>query len=201
LIGFGLGFAVYFMPWQGRRQGKNLPLLAIALIVFTGAMIAIHPTVLTRFEESYAGNIVNRQQINEASLSMVLERPLIGWHPVALWEELARRTGEVWGTKDAHNSFFYLLLEVGVIGAAPYVMAIYLCLFGAWRGRHGPLARVPLALMVCVLSANLAHTYITRKPQWMVLALAAAVGSAAAQRKTNPMALRPRPNKVPESAR
>jgi hypothetical protein len=46
-----------------------------------------------------------------------------------------------------------------------------------------PLARVPMALMVCVLSANLAHTYLTRKPQWLVLALAAAVGSAAAQRE------------------
>ena len=200
LVGLGLGFAVYFMPWQGRRQGKTLALLAIALIVFTGAMIAIYPTVLTRFEESYAGNIVNRQHINEASLSMVLERPLLGWHPVALWEELARRTGELWGTKDAHNSFFYLLLEVGLIGAAPYVMAIYLCLCGAWRGRHGPLARVPLALMVCVLSANLAHTYITRKPQWLVLALAAAVGSAAAQRKSNVTALRRQPSLKSEPA-
>ena len=37
----------------------------------------------------------------------------------------------------------------------------------------------PLALMVCVLVANLAHTYITRKPQWIVLAAAAATGAVA----------------------
>ncbi len=190
LVGFALAFGVYFLPSRARRQGKTLALLAIAVVAFTGAMIAIHPTILTRFEESYAGNIVNRRQINQASLSMVLERPLIGWHPVALWDELGRRTGELWGTKDAHNSFFYLLLEVGIIGALPYFIGIYLCLKSAWRGRDGPLGRLPLALLVCVLSANLAHTYLTRKPQWLVLALAAAVGSAAVQREKNQTLLR-----------
>ena len=188
IVGFALAFAVYFFPSRAKRQGKTLVLLAIAVVTFTSAMIVIYPTILTRFEESYAGNIVNRRQINQASLSMVLERPLLGWHPVALWEELGRRTGQVWGTKDAHNSFFYLLLEVGVIGAIPYIIGIYLCLYSAWRGRNGPLARLPMALMVCVLCANLAHTYLTRKPQWLVLALAAAVGSAAAQREKNHLA-------------
>ena len=201
LVGFALGFAVYFFPWRARRQGKTLVPLAIAVVVFTGAMIAVHPTVLTRFEESYAGKIANRQQINQASLSMVLERPLIGWHPVALWEELGRRTGEVWGTKDAHNSFFYLFLEVGVTGAIPYIIALYLALTAAWRGRNGPLARLPLALMVCVLSANLAHTYLNRKPQWLVLALAVAVGSAAVQREKNQAVLRRQSALDPERIR
>lgn len=179
LIAFMLGFAVYLAPWRDRRQGKMLAAVALLVLVFTSAMIAIHPTILTRFEESYAGNIVSRQRINAATLDMVLERPLFGWQPVLLWQELGRRAGHLWGTKDAHNSLFHLLLEVGVLGALPFLFGVGLCLAAAWHGRSGRLGRLPLALMVCVLVANLAHTYLTRKPQWIVLAAAAATGAVA----------------------
>jgi len=179
LAAFAVGFAVYMAPWRDRRQGKTLVVLAILVLLSIGALVAAHPTILTRFEETYAGNIVSRQQINMASLNMVLERPLFGWQPVLLWEELGRRAGQLWRTKDAHNSLFHLLLEVGVLGAVPFIIGVYLCLRAAWRARNGAMGRLPLALMVCALSANLAHTYITRKPQWLVMAVAVAAGAAA----------------------
>ncbi|HZD39098.1 MAG TPA: hypothetical protein VE131_00155, partial [Terriglobales bacterium] len=55
---------------------------------------------------------------------------------------------------------------------------LYLCLRYAWKARHGVFGMLPLALLVTVLSANLAHTFLTRKPQWLILAFAAAAGLA-----------------------
>lgn len=182
LAAFGLGFIAYLTPWRDRRQGMTLALVGLGVLAFTAGLIATHPTMLTRLEETYAGNIASRQQINAASLDMVFERPLFGWQPLLLWEELGRRAGHLWGTKDAHNTLFHLLLEVGVLGALPFIVGVALCVRAAWRARNGPLGRLPLALMVCVLAANMAHTYITRKPQWLVLAVAAAAGAAAWRR-------------------
>lgn len=181
-IAFVLGFAVYLAPWRDRRDRKMLAAAALLVLVATAAMIARNPTILTRFAESYAGNIVSRERINAATLDMVLERPLFGWQPVLLWQELGRRAGHLWGTKDAHNSLFHLLLEVGVLGALPFLIGVGLCVGAAWRARNGRLGCLPLALMVCVLVANLAHTYITRKPQWLMLAVAAAAGAHALRR-------------------
>jgi O-antigen ligase len=137
-----------------------------------------HQTVLARFEQSTSGDFAGRQVIIPTSLRMIAERPLFGWQPVAYWEELGRRVGKIWGAKDAHNLLFHLLMEVGLLGAVPFLIGIALCALDAWKARSGKFGNLPFALLMMTLSANLTHTYLGRKPQWLILALAVAAAAA-----------------------
>ena len=182
LAAFAIGFGAYM--FSNRHSGRRLAGILLG-VFFTASLVYLviqHPTVLTRFEQSYSGNLAGRQMIIPASIDMILERPVFGWQPVAYWEELARRVGNVWGAKDAHNLFFHLLLEVGLIGAVPFIVGLGLCLAGAWKARIGKIGNLPFALLAMTLSVNLTHTYLARKPQWLVLALAVAAAAKAAQR-------------------
>jgi len=181
---FAIGFATCFLP--GRRDRSRLGLL-LASLFFTGAlgyMIVQDRMMWTRVQESYAGNLAGRERIIPTSLEMISERPVLGWQPVVFWEELGRRVGLIWRNKDAHNLLFHLLLEVGIVGTVPFVIATWLCLLGAWRARAGKFGSLPFALLIMTLTANLTHTYLTRKPQWLILGLAAAFSVAATTRKT-----------------
>jgi O-antigen ligase len=184
---FLIGFAMCLLP--NRQSGRRL--IIIVLCVFVGvsmvALVTQHQTVLTRFEQSTSGNLAGRQVIIPASLQMIAERPLFGWQPVAYWEELGRRVGKIWGAKDAHNLVFHLLMEVGLLGAVPFLIGVALCTLGAWKARTGQFGNLPFALLIMTLSANLTHTYLARKPQWLILALA--VAAATAMQKTKAVRL------------
>lgn len=180
---FAIGFAACLLPSRQSRNRFSVILLFVFVTAALAYLVMQNRIVLTRFEESYAGNLAGRQLIIPASLEMISERPVFGWQPVAYWEELGRRVGQTWGVKDAHNLFFHLLLEVGVIGAVPFVIGLALCLVGAWKARAGTFGNLPFALLITTLSANLTQTYLTRKPQWLILALAVAAMAAARQTK------------------
>lgn len=186
LASFAIGFLTYLLP---RRQSqRRLSLVAMGILVAgaLGYLVIQSPTALTRLHQSYSGNLSGRQVIIPASLGMVREQPFLGWQPVAYWEELARRVGQIWGAKDAHNLVFHLLLEVGLVGAVPFLVGLFLCARLAWAARSGSLGLLPLALILAALSANVTHTYLTRKPQWLVLALAVAAGTTAQKRSAVP---------------
>jgi O-antigen ligase len=82
------------------------------------------------------------------------------------------------GVRDAHNLVLYLLLEVGVLGTVPALIGLWLVIRAAWKGRFGPLGAAPLALVATVMTAGLTHTFITRKPMWLALAVGLASGSS-----------------------
>jgi O-antigen ligase len=176
---FAIGFAMCLLP--NRQSGRRLIIILLCIFVTIAmvALVAQHQTVLARFEESASGNLAGRQVIIPASLQMISERPLFGWQPVAYWEELGRRVGQIWGAKDAHNLVFHLLMEVGLLGAVPFLIGLALCALAAWKARTGKFGNLPFALLMMTLSANLTHTYLARKPQWLVLALAVAAATAA----------------------
>ena len=179
LLAFAIGFCACLLP-DRRQSGRYLLVIALAIVVSAGALYLVvqHPTVLTRLQDSYAGDLAGRQLIIPASLEMISERPVFGWQPVAYWEQLGQRVGKIWGGRDAHNLIFHLMLEVGLLGALPFLIGIALCLAAAWRGRSGKFGNLPFALLAMTLSANLSHTYLTRKPQWIVFALAVAAATA-----------------------
>ena len=184
IAAFAIGIAACMLPNRQSRRRLIFIFLSVAVVAALIYLVLRHPTVLSRFEESYEGNLAGRQLIIPASWNMILQRPILGWQPVAYWEELARRVGQVWGAKDAHNLFFHLLLEVGLLGAVPFFIGLWLCLSGAWKARAGKFGNLPFALLVMTLSANLSHTYLARKPQWLVLALAVAAAATALERNS-----------------
>src|SRR5262249_3510321 len=88
------------------------------------------------------------------------------------------RTHKLGGERDAHNLVLHLFLEVGLIGAMPFLIGLGLCARAAWKGRSGRLGVLPLALLLTVFAINLAHTWLSHKLMWLVLALALATASA-----------------------
>ena len=196
---FLIGFALCLLP--NRQAGRRL--IVIMLCAFVGiamvVLVAQHQTIIARFEESAQGNLAGRQVIIPASLQMIVERPLFGWQPVAYWHELGRRTARIWSIRDAHNLVFHMLMEVGLLGTVPFLIGVALCILGAWKARTGKFGNLPFALLLMTLSANLTHTYLARKPQWLVLALA--VAAAAAAQKTPACPPAHQPWRVPGSER
>jgi O-antigen ligase len=184
LASFAIGFATFLL--SPRRSQRRWSLVAMGILVAgaLGTMLIQNPILLTRVYEGYSGNLAGRQVLIPASLAMIREQPLLGWQPVAYWEELARRVGQIWAAKDAHNLVLHLLLEVGLVGALPFLIGLFLCVRHAWRARSGSFGALPLALMLATLSANFTHTYLTRKPQWLVLAFAVAAGTSAQRKAT-----------------
>lgn len=178
ILAFAIGFAICGILPNRQSGGRKMVLfLAIFVVAALTFLVIQHPTLLTRFEEGYSGNLAGRQVIVPASLEMISERPVLGWQPVAYWEELGRRVGQIWGVKDAHNLIFHLMLEVGLLGAVPFFVGLWLCALGAWKARNGRFGYLPFALLAMTLSSNLTHTYLARKPQWLVLAFAVAAAS------------------------
>jgi O-antigen ligase len=160
------------------RGKKTAVALVIPFLLATMYMAASNPVSAHRwhltFEES---DLARRDKIFYNAIEMFTERPLFGWHPVELWDELGRRTKAMWKQTDTHNLYLHLLLEVGVLGAFPFFAGIWLCTRAAWKGRAGYLGPLPLALLVGILlGCNMALTWLARKPMWFVLALCLAVG-------------------------
>jgi O-antigen ligase len=153
--------------------------LAIAVGSVVTYLVLTNPTILERFQESSRGDLSGRQVILPAAIDMMLQRPVIGWQPIVYWEELGRRVGQIWGARDAHNMILHVLLELGLVGAIPFLLGVGFCVLSAWRARQGTFGNLPLALLTMTLVANLSHTFLARKPQWMVFALAIAAGYAA----------------------
>jgi O-antigen ligase len=179
---FAIGFFLCALPSRQSRRRLIVVFLAGAVVASLLFLVLRNPIIVKRFEQSYEGNLAGRQLIIPASLDMFLQKPVLGWQPVAYWEELGRRVGKIWGVKDAHNLIFHLLLEVGLLGAVPVFVGLWLCVMGAWKARAGNYGTLPFALLAMTLSANLTHTYLARKPQWLVLAFAVAAAATAVQR-------------------
>jgi O-antigen ligase len=181
LAAFAIGLVLYVRFARNVRQHFAIAAVGAVLLLAVGVVtVRQHAVVVTRFQQSAEGDFAGRQKILPASIDMFLERPLTGWGPVALWAELSRRTGQLWGTKDAHNLYMHLLLEVGIFGAVPFYVGLYLCARAAWRARTGIFGSLPFALAVMLLAANFTHTYIARKPLWLFLAFLVAASSKAA---------------------
>ena len=181
-----IGFLVYLVPhWRAQRKlcTALFALLGIAVTVY----FAMHSlTTMQRWQQTvYEGRLDGREKIVPAALTMFIESPLIGWQPVIFQYELGSRLGE--GSKDAHNLFLHLLLEVGIVGAVPFFMGLWKCVQTSWQARTGQLGLLPLALLVTLLAGTMSHTNLAQKWFWLVLACTA--NSLAAGDATRPRIL------------
>jgi O-antigen ligase len=180
-----IGFLVYLAPhWRSQRRLCAL-LLALLGVAATIYFIMNSPGAERRWQETYEGNLAARENIAPAALKMFLERPLLGWQPIICGRELGRRLGVY--NRDAHNLFLQLLLEVGLVGTVPFLMGLWRCAQTAWQARTGRLGMLPLALLITVLAAAMAHTFLVHKWFWLILVCAAS--SLAAGHATRPRML------------
>lgn len=172
--------ALPYLLLQSRRRMTAVALVIVAMVTLV-YIVGINPVASSRWSLTYwEGHTSGRDRIIFESVEMISEKPILGWQPVKFLYELGRRNdGELWMIRDAHNLYLHLLLEVGIVGAVPFLVGLWLCVRGAWKRRTGDLGLIPLALLLTILSINFASTGIARKPMWLVLALALAAGTVA----------------------
>jgi O-antigen ligase len=171
-IAFAVGFFVFLLPIS-RSSKKVVAWLAAGFgAIGLVYLIASNPLLFNRWEKTYyEGDTAGRQVIIAAGTEMFLERPLLGWGYVELETELGYRMGLL-RPKGSHNLVLHLLLEVGVVGAVPFFVGLFLCVKAAWRARRGPQGVLPLAILVTILVGSLAGHLLAKKDFWLILALA-----------------------------
>jgi O-antigen ligase len=158
----------------------NVRIRNAAVVVLTIGVLgysAFSTTVMRNRLEATAetGTLAGREQLWPSLVDMFLEKPLLGWGPVNNQYEVAARTTDMAREhRDAHNLLLELFTAMGVVGAAPFLIGMGICVIAAWRGRTSPYGIVPLALMALFLVANISTNLLAYKPFWWVLALALA---------------------------
>jgi O-antigen ligase len=159
--------------------------IAVAAALLLGAMIlreVQHGTVAaSRLSKSWnEGDTAGRTEIYDVAWPMFLERPLLGYGGANNYFTLGRRLHYANGSlyyRDTHNLYLAVLTEVGLVGAVPFLLALF---YGAWTawlyGRRTGDAR-PFALMCALVTINSSLTAHQEKVFWIVLAVAVACGS------------------------
>ena len=173
-----IGFGVYLLPY-GRSRGRLTAIILAVLGLVATTYLVMQAPAADRWQSASAGQFAGREDIVPASIAMFVERPFLGWKPLMSGHELGRRVYSLYhpGGRDAHNLFLHLLLEGGIVGTLPFLGGLWLCGRSAWKARSKPLGLLPLALLCGMLASCMAHTFLQRKPFWLVLALAFAAAS------------------------
>jgi O-antigen ligase len=192
-----IGFLVYLLPYRQSKGGRYAKSRTIGVILSILSVIAVvymvgnSPTSRSRWQKTYyEGDVSTRDEIAETGIDMFIEQPLYGWQPFAFNRELGARLHAPSGTRDAHNLFLHLILQVGMVGTILFLVGLWLCGWTAWKARIGTFGLLPLALLVTVLAVNMSSTRIAVKVLWLILALTLATVSTAAKGQGNqPMAL------------
>ena len=174
------GVGLVASAFRGRTRARQLwsgilALLAVAVLGWG----ALHSAAMReRIEESEAGQLAGRARIYSIAWDLIRERPLFGWGPVGNEYEVGRRLEDPrFVSRDTHNLVLATLTSAGLLGSLPFLLAIGLCVRGAWRARTGPLGILPLAVLAAVLTGTMSGSWMASKILWMALALGLAAGA------------------------
>jgi O-antigen ligase len=175
---FVLGATAYLLPFlesslRGRsKRSAMVIVLAVSAVALLVYLIAINPLVMDRWRGAYAeGDLASREVTFPVALQMIAEKPFLGWHPVQSWYELGARIGYIGYSMDTHNLLLNLFVEGGILGAVLFLAGLGACFWSAWKGRHGDLGYMPLALLTAAFITNLGIPAQTWKPFWFSMAL------------------------------
>ena len=174
-----IALAVHLIPsWYVKKTFSKI-LLAVAAMACITYMAASSDLLSERWENVLEGRLAGRESFIPVTIDMILEKPLLGWYPIQFWHELGERTSGRGETKDAHNLFLHLLLEVGMLGTLPFLIGLWFCWRAAWQARKGPCRLLPLSAFVFALLSSMTHTDLALKYFWFILAFAVASSSSA----------------------
>jgi O-antigen ligase len=181
LICLALGVLVWAVG-SGRTAGARIRGLAVGLLVLGVLAFGVlrSDMLRTRLLAAEGGSLAGREHIYPAAVSMISERPILGWGPIENQFEIGARIGEEKkDRRDAHNIVLDLMTSTGFLGAIPFLIGYALCLRGAWRARRGPYGILPLALMAVTFMGCMSGTWIASKILWFTFAIALATGATA----------------------
>ena len=171
---------------SGQTAGARLRGLALGLFALGVLGFGVLRSDMLRarlLAAAEAGSLAGRENIWPATLSMISERPVVGWGPIENQFEIAKRIGEEKkDRRDAHNIVLDLMSSTGVLGTIPFLIGYLLVLRSAWRARRGPCGILPMALMAITFMGCMSGTWIASKILWLVFSLAIAAGATAPHR-------------------
>ncbi len=177
VVAVAASLSVFFL------RGKSLATkLKFGVITFAGIItLAVASyridAVRVRWEKTfYDESLAGREKIYPTAIGMILESPLVGWGPVNHRWELGPRLGDQ--ARDEHNVYLFVLAEVGLMGAFPFFIGLWLCCRAAWNARHSVQGILPLVMLLFMLTASMKGTYISNKYYWVILSYALASGYA-----------------------
>lgn len=169
-----------------RIRGLCFGLVGLAVLGFGVLRSDMLRSRLTAAAEE--GSLAGRERIYPAVMSMISERPILGWGPIENQFEIATRIGEEKKEKrDAHNIVFDLMSSTGLLGTVPFFIGLGLCVAAAWRARRGPYGMFPFALLMTTLMGCVSGTWIASKVLWLGFAIALATGDRVTLQSIQPL--------------
>jgi O-antigen ligase len=181
---FVIGISMFFFTRGGLKRKVIAALSVFAGIAVLVAFMLTNQLAADRwalFFQEGDTNTTGRGAVYGTALEMIEESPIVGWGRSTGFEELGSRLG-LGGRIDAHNFLLYLLIEVGLVGTAPFLIGLGLCHVAGWKARMGYLGILPLTLLVTSVASMMTHTALNAKTLWFFLALALA-GAAVVKRR------------------
>lgn len=125
-----------------------------------------------------ADDLTGRLEIWHIVGTYVAQRPLFGWGFVGWWvpwsppfQNLIVRAGVTY--LQAHNAFFDVELQLGVVGLAAFALLVGSVAFRALRlaAVRAPLTLLPLLLLAALLTQALAESRLLIEGNWAMLAM------------------------------
>jgi O-antigen ligase len=176
IIALLVALAVLLLKRSAIARRLKVALVVVVAVVFVAVASYSIEAVRTRWERTLAtGDTAGRDFIFYHATQMFFEKPFWGWGPVYHQIQLGSRLGV--STKDTHNLYLYVLTEVGLFGAIPFFLALFLCYRSAWRARGTIQGILPLSMLASLLVVYMKGTLIHNKLLWLALAYAAASGT------------------------
>jgi O-antigen ligase len=183
-----LGLLVWAIG-SGRTVAARLRGVVAGLMVLAVLAIGVWRSDMLRtrlLASAEQGSLAGREFIYPAAISMISERPVLGWGPIGNQFEIAARIGEEKkDRRDAHNLVLDLMSSTGLLGTIPFLIGYVLCWRSAWRARRGPYGILPLALMAVTFMGSMSGTWIAGKILWLTLSIAVATGATAPPPRQN----------------
>ncbi len=182
------GLLVFLFSGRTAAIRVRNAILGILGLAALGLAAAYSPMMRNRLENAaQQGNLAGREKIYPAVLTMIRERPIIGWGPIDNQFEIGRRINERRRpSRDAHNLIGELLTTSGMVGTVPFLVGLVLAMREAFRARNGALGYLPLGLLSAVLVGCLSGTWLISKILWFSLSVALAAGA----RWTDPITIK-----------
>ncbi len=175
LLGGVMVFGLAADTWRHRLRNGAIAVLAISLLAVATLRLPVMRNRL--LDTATTGNLAGREQLYPALWRMFLEKPVMGWGPIANTYELALRIGERERPKRAaHNLVLELLTAGGLMTAIPFLIGAWLSVRSGWRARGGEHGVLPLALLCSIFLSNMSGDWVASKLLWIVLAYAFASG-------------------------
>ena len=121
-------------------------------------------------------DVITRLNATVAAGNAIAENPLFGIGLGSFIHRIRRQESKV--SRTIHNSALWLVTELGVIGAAPWVGFLFVCLFAFHRRTDDPLSAGMFAVAAAFMTASLAGEFLYQRHLWFLLGATLAIPNA-----------------------